>query len=82
MLDIYSGWDKHTKRTKKKKKSTYVQLGFPSFAVVQKHPVVDAVLNLVHALQCLGEQVSQKVVVWSLLERQLANIVQVDTELL
>ena len=56
--------------------------GFPALASIQKHPIVNAVLRFAKSLHDLGEELSQKVIVWCLLEAKLANIVHVDTELL
>jgi len=48
--------------------------GLPPLAIVQLHPVILAVLNLTSALECLGEQLAQIVVVWSILKSKVADI--------
>jgi len=55
--------------------------GFPTLAVVQLHPIVLTVLNLSAVLQCLGEQITQEVVVRGVLESKVADVAQVLVEL-
>lgn len=52
----------------------------PALASIQQHPVVHAVLWLVRLLEDLGEELSEEVIVWRLLEAKLAHVVQVDAE--
>ena len=54
----------------------------PSLALVQQHPVVHAILSLAGSAKSLGEQVSQEVVVGSLGESELPDVVEVDGKLL
>jgi hypothetical protein len=54
----------------------------PTLAVVQLHPVVLAVFNLSGALQCLGEELAEVVVVGGILESEVANITEVLVEFL
>lgn len=54
----------------------------PSLALVQQHPIVHAILSLAGSAKSLGEQVSQEVVVGSLGESELPDVVEVDGKLL
>jgi hypothetical protein len=54
----------------------------PSLALVQQHPIVHAILGLAGSAKSLGEQVSQEVVVGSLGESELPDVVEVDGKLL
>ena len=58
------------------------RVGHPSLSIVQEHPVVHAILDLASVLESLGEEVPEEVVVRSLLESELADVVEVDGELL
>jgi len=60
---------------------TYIT-SFPTFATIQEHPVVDAIILFTTVLQHLGEQFPKEVVVWCLLEAQLSHIVHVNAEFL
>jgi hypothetical protein len=55
---------------------------FPAFSVVQLHPVVLPVFNLAGALKCLGEQFTEVVVVWRVLEAKVPDVAEVFVELL
>jgi hypothetical protein len=55
---------------------------FPALAVIQLHPVVLSILNLSGALECLGEELTQVVVVGSVFETEIADIAEVLVELL
>lgn len=55
---------------------------FPALSIVQLHPVVLAILHLAGALQCLGEQFTQIVVVWRVLKAKVPDVAQVLVELL
>jgi hypothetical protein len=55
---------------------------FPALAVVKLHPVVLAILNLAGALEGLGEELAQVVVVGSVLEAEIANVAEVLVEFL
>jgi hypothetical protein len=54
----------------------------PALAVVQLHPVVLAILNLASALESLGEQLTQVVVVGGVLETEVTDVAKVLIELL
>lgn len=54
----------------------------PTLAIVEEHPVVNAIFRLAAVLEDLGEEFAQEVVVGCLLETELADIVEVDSELL
>jgi hypothetical protein len=54
----------------------------PTLAVVQLHPVVLAILNLPSALEGLGEELAQVVVVGGILESEVANVAEVLVEFL
>lgn len=56
--------------------------GFPTFAIVQLHPVILAILHLARILQSLGEEFPEIVVVRSVLEAEIADIAQILVELL
>ena len=49
--------------------------GFPPFPVVEQHPIVDPILGLANALEGLGEELTQEVVVGGLLEAELSRVV-------
>lgn len=53
-----------------------------TFASVQEHPIKHSILKLANVLENLAEQLAQEVVIWLLLEAELANVVHVDAELL
>ena len=53
----------------------------PSFAVVDFHPIVISVLDIPNVLECLSEQVSEVVIVWRILEAEVADVAQVFVEL-
>jgi hypothetical protein len=55
---------------------------FPALAVVKLHPVVLTILNLAGALEGLGEELAQVVVVGSVLEAEIANVAEVLVEFL
>lgn len=55
---------------------------FPSLAVVQQHPVVDAIILLSDILENLGEQLTEEVIVRRLFESQLSHVVHVNGKLL
>lgn len=54
----------------------------PALSIVQLHPVILAVLDLSGALESLGEQLAEVVVVGGILETEVANIAQVLVKLL
>jgi hypothetical protein len=54
----------------------------PALAVVQLHPVVLAILNLPSALERLGEELAQVVVIGGVLETEVANVAEILVELL
>jgi hypothetical protein len=54
----------------------------PAFAVVELHPVILAVLDLASALERLGEELTQVVVVRCVLEAEVAYVAKVLVELL
>ena len=54
----------------------------PSLSTVQEHPIVYAVLVLAGSPECLGEEISQEVVVGSLGESQFPHVVEVDSKFL
>jgi hypothetical protein len=54
----------------------------PTLAVVQLHPVVLAILYLSCALQRLGEELAEIVVIGSIFKTEVANIAEVLVELL
>lgn len=56
--------------------------GFPALAIVQLHPVVFTILNLARALQGLGEELAEVVVVGCVLEAQVTDVAEVLVELL
>ena len=56
--------------------------GLPSFAVVQLHPVVLPVFHLARALQGLGEEVAEVVVVGGVFESKVSHICEVLVEFL
>lgn len=58
------------------------RVGLPAPTLVQHHPVVHAILGLAGALERLGEQVPQEVVVGRFLKAELADIVEVDGKFL
>jgi hypothetical protein len=55
--------------------------GLPALAVVDQHPVKDAVILLANILQHFGEEFSEKVVVRGFLKAELADVVHVDSKL-
>ena len=54
----------------------------PALSIVQLHPVVFAVLDLASALQRLGEELTQVVVVGCVLEAEVTDVAEVLVELL
>jgi hypothetical protein len=54
----------------------------PALAIVQLHPVVLAVLNLASALERLGEELAEVVVVGGILETKVADVAKVLVEFL
>ncbi len=58
------------------------RIRLPPLSVVQQHPVVYTVLDFASVLESLGEEVSEEIVVGSLLEAELADVVEVDGEFL
>lgn len=56
--------------------------GLPPFAVVQLHPIIFSILDFSRVLQRLGEQVSQVIVIGSVLESQVADIGQIGVQLI
>lgn len=54
----------------------------PAFAIVQLHPIILPVLNFPRALQGLGEQVPQVVVIGCVLEAEIANVAKILVEFL
>lgn len=59
-----------------------IRLVLPTPPIVELHPVVFSILDFSGILQGLGEQVPQVVVVWGVLETQIADVAQVLVELL
>lgn len=63
--------------------SSWVRLhDLPTLAVVQLHPIVLAVLNLASALERLGEELTEVIVVGGVLKTKVANVAEVLVELL
>ena len=58
------------------------RIRLPSLTIVQQHPVVHPVLDLTRVLQCLGEEISEEIVIWSLFEAEFTDVVEVDGEFL
>jgi len=54
----------------------------PALPVVQLHPVVLAILDLAGALEGLGKELAQVVVVGGVLESKVADVAEVLVELL
>jgi hypothetical protein len=57
-------------------------LSVPSAPVIKEVPVVYLVVFLTHIHHDLCEEVSQEVIVWSLLEPKLPHVIEVDIEFL
>ena len=56
--------------------------GFPALSVVEKHPIEYPILLLAESLENLSKQLPEEVVVRCLLESELADIVEINAELL
>lgn len=54
----------------------------PALAIVQLHPIVLAILNFSSALEGLGKELPEVVVVRGILEAQVTNVAEVLVELL
>ena len=54
----------------------------PPLAVVQLHPIVLSIFDLARSLESLSEQITQVVVIWSILESKVADVAEVLVELL
>jgi hypothetical protein len=59
---------------------TYIT-GLPAFAVVDQHPVKNAIIDFANVLQHFGEEFSKKFVVRGFLKAEFAHIVHVDRKL-
>lgn len=59
-----------------------VRLVLPPASVVQLHPVIFAIFDFPGILQCLGEQVSQVVIVRGVFKPEVAHVGQIFIELL
>lgn len=55
---------------------------FPALSVIDFHPVIFAILNLAGALKGLREQLTQVVVIGSVLEAEVTDVAQVLVEFL
>jgi len=51
--------------------------GFPATAAIQLHPIVFTVFHLSRVLECLSEQISQKVIVRGVFESEVSDIAQI-----
>jgi hypothetical protein len=49
---------------------------------IKEIPIIHSVLDITVVLKGLEEQISQKVIVWRLLEAKFADVVEIDAELL
>jgi hypothetical protein len=55
----------------------------PALSIVQLHPIVFAILHLArNVLECLGEKVTQMIVVGGVFETEVADISKVFVEFL
>lgn len=57
-------------------------VGLPALSSIQQHPVVHAIVSLASSSESLGEQVTQKVVVWGFCETKFSDIVEINGEFL
>lgn len=55
---------------------------FVAGRTIEKIPIIDAIFNVAIVLEDLRKQLAQEFVIWCLLEAELADIVEVDRELL
>ena len=55
---------------------------FPALAIIQQHPIVNAIILIPGSLKHFREELSKEIIVWILFKAKFPNIIHIDREFL